>query len=292
MSRGRLHNAAVVVALCSLVVLCATTWISAQQNIDARRAAWPTTYPLMYVPSGQYLRPASLGYRTVLADLLYLWSIQYYGHTRTLEGRRWIEHIYDVITDLDPNFVDAYLIGSLIMSADMADPQMALRLLDKGIGQNPGEWILPLEAGFTAYMNAQQYERAAEYFQEAQRKGAPDYAERLRAHMFEMRGDVQTALELWYEAYVEAEQAGDERVAAIAYNHTYDLRVKLDLSRLEAALQRFEVEQGRPAPDLRSLVDAGHVDRRLLRNPNGSRYEYDPETGGLTDPDAGRQRSF
>jgi len=289
-SHGRLREVAVIAGLWLLVVACGAGWISAQQRLDARRGAWPTTYPLMYVPSGQYLRPASLGYRTVLADLLYLWSIQYYGHTRTLEGRRWLEHIYDVITDLDPQFIDAYLIGALIMSADMSDPQMALRLLDKGREQNPGEWILPLEAGFTAYMNAGQYDRAAGYFEEARRKGGPDFAERLEAHMFEMRGDLRTAFELWYEVYQEAEEEGDERVAAIAYNHTYDLRVRLDFQAINEALDRYEAERGSLPRSLRPLVQAGYLDRRLLENPNGTPYEYDPRTGELTDPDAGRQR--
>lgn len=286
----RFSNVAVVVVLWLVVVLCGATWISAQQRLDARRDSWPTTYPLMYVPSGQYLQPASLGYRTVLADLLYLWSIQYYGHTRTLEGRRWLEHIYDVITDLDPQFIDAYLIGALIMSADMSDPEMALRLLDKGREQNPDEWILPLEAGFTAYMNAEQYDRAARYFEEARRKGGPDFAERLQAHMLEVRGDLQTAFELWYDVYQEAEAEGDERVAGIAYNHVYDLRVKLDFRAIDEALQRFAVERGRPAPSLQALARAGYLDPGLLVNPNDTPYEYDPETGELRDPDAGRQR--
>jgi len=288
----RLRDAVVIASLWTLVFACGAGWIVSLQGLDARRAAWPTTYPLMYVPSGQYLRPASLGYRTVLADLLYLWSIQYYGHTRTLEGRRWLEHIYDVITDLDPQFIDAYLIGALIMSNDMSDPEMAMRLLDKGREHNPDEWILPLEAGFTAYMNADQYDRAREYFREAHREGGPDFAERLQAHMFEMEGNTQRALEAWSEVYREAEEEGDERVAAISYNHVYDLRVQRDFEVIDDALERFEVERGRRPGSLQGLVQAGYLDSRLLENPNGTPYEYDPETGELTDPDAGRQRSI
>ncbi len=35
---------------------------------------------LLYLPNGSYLKLASLGQAAVLADLIYLWAIQYYSN--------------------------------------------------------------------------------------------------------------------------------------------------------------------------------------------------------------------
>ena len=136
-------------------------WVVAQRAVDYRRDTWPDAYPLLFLPSGQYLKAASLGYRVLLSDIIYLWSIQYYGYHRTEEGRNYLWHIYDVMTELDPHFVDAYLVGALIMANDMSDAELAIELLEKGMEHNPGDWILPLDAGFYAYMALEDPARAA-----------------------------------------------------------------------------------------------------------------------------------
>jgi len=62
-----------------------------------------------------------------------------------------------VISELDPRYIDPYLIGALIMSAEAHQDEMALRLLDKGIAANPTEWILPFDAGFLCYDHLHDY---------------------------------------------------------------------------------------------------------------------------------------
>ena len=51
-----------------------------QGHIDARAADRPAVSPMLYLPSGKYLKVASLGFDELLADILYIWSIQYYGN--------------------------------------------------------------------------------------------------------------------------------------------------------------------------------------------------------------------
>jgi len=263
-------------------------WVVAQRAVDYRRDTWPEAYPLLFLPSGQYLKVSSLGFRVLLADVIYLWSIQYYGYHRTEEGRNYLWHIYDVITELDPHFIDAYLVGGLVMANDMADPGLAIELLEKGMEHNPDDWILPLDAGFYAYLELGQPERAAAYFDRAAAiPNAPPQIARLHAHMYEQAGDLEQSLQFWIEIYEGAE---DERVESIAWQHIYDLRVTLDLQFLEAAVGRFQTEQGRTPSSLRDLVDAGYLSGRPV-NPNGSPYVYNPITGQVTDPEAGQRRA-
>lgn len=278
---------ATLLALWLALAACATGWIAIQRSIDHTRNRWPQAYPLLFLPSGQYLRATSFGYRIVMADLIYLWSIQYYGHRRTPEGRAYLWHIYDVITELDPGFVDAYLIGGLIMSSDMSDPEMAVRLLEKGMESNEDTWILPLDAGFYCYLDLEDYARAATYFERAMKiPGAPPEIGRLRATMFQMAGDLLKSLQFWVEIY---QGATDEWVKSIAWQHIRDLRVKLDIRQIEAAIRRYQDERGRLPPSVGALLAAGYLYREPV-SPDGVPYTYDPSSGAVSDPRAGQRR--
>lgn len=267
-----------------LLLVCLAGWVLPQTSIDFRRARWREADALLFLPTGEYLQAASLGYQALVADALYLWSIQYYGHHRTAEGRKYLWRIYDVITDLDPLYQDAYLTGAMIMATDMADPELAIRLLEKGAANNPDDWIYPLDAGYYAWMDLDDPARAGEYFDRALEKlGVPGVVRRIRAGMDEMAGNLQAALGLWLEIYDEAVAAGDEHLEAISWQHVYDLKVDMDLELLNEALVRFRVARGRTPRVLEALVSEGFV-ATVPRSPDGSAYEYDSVTGRVTDP--------
>ena len=273
-------------------------WAGAQMATDRVREGWQDAYPLLFLPNGRYLAAASLGFRVLLADTIYLWSIQYYGHRRTVEGRTYLRHIYDTITDLDPQFIDAYLLGALVMASDMSDPEMAIELIDKGIGNNPDNWLLPLEAGWYSYMNLERYDQAERYYQQAMAiPGAPPWAARLRAHMIAQQGNLLAAVQEWEAIRRDAEAAGDPQTAAFAEQHVYDLSGQYVIEEIENAIGRFQEAEGRLPESLVVLVQTG----LLTTVPVNARYEpvnlnneplrYDPATGEVTDPSAERART-
>jgi len=235
------------------------------------------TAPLLYLPSGRYLQIAALGFDELLADALYLWSIQYYSNYDIADRYDYLEHIYkDVITELDPRYLDPYLIGSMIMTTEAQQPEMALRLLDKGIERNPDQWILPFEAGFTCYQTLKDYPRAARYFDVAQAvPGAPPIVQRFKAEMTRRAGDIRDSLQEWAAIH---EAATDEYIRTIAWNHVHDLRVQVDLEDLKAAIALVRERTGRPPSGLAALQAAGIL-REVPRDPEGHPYLYDPRTG-------------
>jgi tetratricopeptide (TPR) repeat protein len=277
--------------LWALLAVCVIGWTVPQTSMDYRRNRWVDSDSLLFLPTGEYLDAVSLGYQNMLADTLYLWSIQYYGHHRTAEGRRYLWRIYDVITDLDPKFQDAYLTGALVMALDMDDPNLAIELLEKGAANNPDDWIYWVEAAHYAWISLGEFERAAGYFDRAlEKEGVPAMIRRARAGVTAYAGDTQRALDLWVDIFRDAEAAGDERITAIAWQHIYDLDVAVDVERVDAAVAQYRAARGELPVTLADLVRA-----RLLpevpRTANDQEYIYNSATGSVTDPLANASRA-
>ena len=103
----------------------------------------PLGRELLYLPSPEMLKIMSLGNPGLAADVLYLWSIQYYSLFKPHERFLYLETIYNLITDLDPLYVDAYRVGALrrIAAAPVAPPERAERLeqvIFAGFTHEPG----------------------------------------------------------------------------------------------------------------------------------------------------------
>lgn len=251
-----------------------------QGRIEALAAGRPGGSPLLYLPSGKYLKAVSLGFDELLADLIYLWSIQYYGNYAIEDRYLYLERIYgQVITELDPRYLDPYLVGALIMTVEARQPEMALRLLDKGAARNPDAWILPFEAGFLCYNDLRDYPRAAAYFDKALRvPGVHPLVRRLRAEMLNRAGDQRTSLMEWAEIHATAT---DDYVRTVAWNHVHDLKVEVDLADLRSAVARFRETAGRAPRRLEELATAGLL-VPLPRDPENDSYLYDPATGEVS----------
>ncbi len=232
--------------------LCAVTGlllaVLVQSRIEGVRRS-SGVHPLLYLPSGKYLRVMALGFDGLLADVLYLWSIQYYGNYDIRDRYDYLEHIYDqVITELDPHYLDPYLIGALIMTSEARQPEMALRLLDKGFERNPDQWIMPFEHPLVRRLYAEMYNRA---------------------------GDKRTSLREWSEIY---QTSTDDYVRNVAWNHVHDLKVSVDVADLTDAVAGFRARHGRPPRRLQDLLASGLLGV-LPRDPEDRDYIYDPENG-------------
>jgi hypothetical protein len=77
-------------------------------------------------------RSPSFGFDNVLADWAFLNFVQYDGDTATRKavGYPLAPKYFDMITRLDPRFVDSYVFLSGIMSYQMGMPKEAIALMD------------------------------------------------------------------------------------------------------------------------------------------------------------------
>lgn len=236
------------------------------------------------LPSGKALQVLSFGYRNLAADLLFIWSIQFYSTYNITNRFDFLERIYNAITDITPSYREPYLIGSLIMVLEAKDVPMALRLLEKGSRQNPGEWIFDNDAGYYSYKYLKDYKRAERYFTKAAAKpDAPDFIKRMKAHMVYMSDDPQTAYRMWLDLY---RNAGSVLEKDSARNHLYQIKAENDLAQLQAKIAEFRQRFQRYPAALADLARSGFI-RDVPRDFYGKEYVYDPRLGTVS-----AQRTF
>ena len=90
----------------AVVVVCAvvTTWsgIHLERTVGTEHRS----KSLLLLPNGKHLKIVSLGQAPLLAELMYIWAIQYYSEYEREDRFRYVQHIFgDVIAVLDPQMV-------------------------------------------------------------------------------------------------------------------------------------------------------------------------------------------
>jgi len=247
-----------------------------KHEIDAiPRTAVPGS-SLIYVPSGKFLKAATFGYSSFLADVLFVWAIQYYGNPAIKDKFASFEHIFSILAELDPGWVDPYQVAALIAIYDARDVGLALKMYDLGASKNPGQWIFPIEAGHAAQYYLKDYALAKTYYKKAMEiPGAPAIAKRLFANAAFQTMDLKTAWETWSEVF---ETATDPQIRKIASNHLYRIKASSDIGALKEALRLYRVRYGQWPADLERLARGGYLSS-IPKDLDDKDYVYDPRTG-------------
>jgi tetratricopeptide (TPR) repeat protein len=266
--------------ICVILLSCAV-FMSLKVTIDGLPREKIPGSSIIYIPSGKYMKYASLGYSALLADIIYLWAIQYYSNYDIADRFDHMEHIFSIIAELDPNYLDPYEVGAVIAAYEANDLNLAFKLLDMGLDKNPDQWLFPFTAAHLAQMRGKDFEVARRYYKKAMAiEGAPGQTERLYANAAFMTMDYEAAWQSWLEIYQTTE---DERVKKIASNHLYQVKAAVDTEAITGVLEKYRDRFGRFPPDLNTLVRTGFL-ARLPLDLDGKDYEYDPQTGEVKAP--------
>jgi hypothetical protein len=252
--------------------------IPIQRRIDSRRANDPGAAEVLFLPSGKFLRPFSLGYEALLADIYWTRVVQYFGRKRLAHSTEFtlLGPLLQITTDLDPHLLIAYRFGSIFLAdkppQGAGQPQEALALLRRGIVANPDYWRLWEDVGFIYYWDLKDYPAAARAFQAgSERPGAMDWMRALAARVAAQGGQLATSKFLWSEI---AHQAGNEQIRKNAEDHLMAIKAEEDIAKLDELLALYNSRQGRPARSLQALVAAGYLGS-LPRDPSGVPYLLD-----------------
>jgi tetratricopeptide (TPR) repeat protein len=236
---------------------------------------------IIYLPTGKFLRYVTFGYSGLAADMIYLWAIQYYSDPAIVDRFQYLDHIFSIINELDPSYVDPYEIGALIAGQEAKDMKTAFKILDRGLEKNPDQWIFPFEAGHMAQMIMKDFNLAGEYFKKTMAiPGSPDFVKRLYANSLYKVADYKSSWETWFEIY---NTAPDERVKKIASNHLYQVKAAVDTKSLSQAVANFKERFGLFPADLDELARAGFL-TAIPKDLDGKDYVYEPKSGEVKAP--------
>ncbi|MBM3319108.1 MAG: hypothetical protein FJY73_00330 [Candidatus Eisenbacteria bacterium] len=243
---------------------------------EARRAATTLEQELAFYPSGRMLKPLASGFHNALADILWLRAIQYYGeHRKTDLVFDKAAHVFRVLTDLDPHFVEAYRFGALVVVEDARDPKSGYALLRKGILENPERWELPFDLAFHHFLQGE-HGWAASYFRRAARLNPENQrVARFAAFAEKRRGGLDASEEMWREILRTTE---NERFREAAEAALLGIQAARDTTALAEAARKFRDRTGIFPRSPEALVRAGLL-ARVPPEPFGERYVIHPVTG-------------
>lgn len=244
-------------------------------SLEQKRPPHVRAEELAYLPKGQYLRLASLGYRQIMADIIWLQAVQHLGaRTDTKQGYRWTYHAVDVLTDLDPTFVPAYQAAGTILGVWAGRTQESIAILKKGMQHNPEVWQLPFLIGYDYFYELCDPSSAARYLQiAAMLPGAPEYLPRLAARMAVEAGDPEAALE-FLERLVR--QTNDERLRTVLTERMKHVMQERNLRSLDAAVGRYSASYHKVPSTLEDMIAKKIIDA-IPADPFGGQYVLNAE---------------
>jgi tetratricopeptide (TPR) repeat protein len=263
-----------------VIVLLAGT-IVAERALQKVERVDPLGRKLLYLPSAEMLELVSLGNQGLLADALYLWSIQYYSKYQLHEQFLYLETVYELITDLDPLYQDAYRIGALIMQLPTTDVEThktaVICLYDKALRNMPDNYEIAEAAGWDMYVRYRDKPEALRYFRSA--AAVPGSPHRIKRFLAVWSNDeegwsFEDALEYWMEVRGEAETDYD---VAVCEKQIYRLHASRDEAALDSVLQNWKLRHGICANNWQEVVRAGWL-REVPVDYFGKDYRISPDT--------------
>lgn len=231
---------------------------------------------LLYFPSGNFLGEVCAGQRELVADILWLRAVQYYGsHRQTDRVYVWAKHLFRVITALNPLFVEAYRFGALVLATDAMQAEDGIDLLKRGWHENPRRWEIPFDLGFLYFLHRENLLAASYFRRAAALPGAGEQAARFAASAYGRGGREESARAMWSAMRDGATNPVAREIADYALK-------SLDLADTMAVLQRaadaHHAATGAPPRTVGDLVARGFLPA-IPADPFGRGFLLDPADG-------------
>lgn len=277
MGRTRPHGQVSAGWLAAALVALLGAAVGTQVVRDARYPRDVAAESVLYVPSGAVLDRLALSYDALLADVYWIRALQHFGGTR-LDPRRQKDYallypLLDITTTLDPHFNIAYRFGAIFLSeappGGPGRPDLAVKLLEKGLRARPGDWRYMQDIGFIHYWWLHDYRKAAEWFERgAAVEGAPFFLRSLAATTLAEGGDRASSRALWTALRDSAEHEW------LRENATWRLRqldALDDIDALTRIVERYVASGARLPFTWEAMIRAGYL-RAVPRDPTGTPY--------------------
>lgn len=264
-------------------ILAISVTIGSSQKLDQlenlRASSRYAETEMLYLPNGEALEAISLGYKNVLADLLWFNTINYFGkHYRSDKDYRWLEHSCDLVTQIDTRADYAYEFCGMMLAWEAQRGEEAVRLLERAVKQFPNDWRFHYYLGITVALFLGDDQRAQDNFKTGARlPGAPAFLGRLAAKKMATAGDLDQAVSFVSEL-IQNTADPTQRTAYI--DRLHELQHEQNIRALETAVQMYKENFHRAPTKIEDLVSAGIV-ANLGKDPFGGEYTLDPQNAQI-----------
>jgi len=257
-----------------LLVGLAGVW-QLQHDIDQQKNSIQTEQDQLALRSPRVMQAVSLEYAPLMAAIYWTRAVQYFGEKHRLHQANLdlLWPLLDITTTLDPHLMPAYRFGSMFLSdrppRGEGRPDLAVKLLERGIQANPDEWRLYQDLGNVYYFDAKNYVKASEAFAEGSKNPQAMIWMKIMAAKIAAEGESpETSYFLWQQVY---QSTKDPDVRKNAEEHIKLVKVELDLKEINRLADAFEQQAKRRPTRMNDLVQAGLL-KGLPSDPAGYPY--------------------
>lgn len=257
------------------LAISATSTAALRAGLDRIEDATERTAEPIYLPRSELLRPLSLGYHNVLADILWFRAISYFGkHYRSDRTYPWLAHICDLVTDLDPRAEHVYRFAGLILPWEAGEVDAGIEILEKGVRAIPDSWGLAYYLGFTYFFFKDDRERAAAHLQRAARlPGAHPGVTNLATVVTTEASGPEMAIAFLRDLDRNAES---KQIRSVIQRNMQDAAAAATIRALDERIEAFRSAMGRAPDSLAELVASGFL-AEVPRDLLGGHFEIGPD---------------
>jgi tetratricopeptide (TPR) repeat protein len=248
-----------------------------QHDIDAQRVSLSEERDDVLLRTGKLMKVMSLEYAPLLADIYWTRVVQYYGnkHAQRQANLELLWPLLDITTTLDPNLLISYRFGAMFLSqappAGAGRPDLAVKLIERGIQTNPDYWRLYEDLGFIYYFDLKDYKKASDAFLEGSKKPNAQLWMKVMAAKVAAEGEsLETSVFLWKDIY---NSTSDPSVKKNALMHLQLLKVKEDCKQLDLLADEYAKRFGKRPARMSELVQAGLL-QGIPGDPLGFAYIF------------------
>jgi tetratricopeptide (TPR) repeat protein len=268
------------IVLCAILAAGLTGVWRLQKRIDVQREAMSLDRQDALLWPGIVVKKLSLEYAPLAGAIYWTRAVQYYGESHRLsQGKlELLWPLLDVATTLDPHLLVAYRFGSTFLSAPFptgaGQPDLAIKLLERGIKENPDYWRFYQDMGNVYYFDMKDYPKASEAFEEGSKNPHSYIWMKVMAAKIAAEGQsLETSYFLWRDIY---QTATDKEVRENADKHLKIVKAQMDLRELDRLADEFEKQKKQRPTRMGDLVQAGMINVVPV-DPEGFAYVFGPD---------------
>lgn len=244
---------------------------SLNSNLAVLRKTHTLENSPLYLPEGRYIKLLTLGYNNFFSDILWFRTLNYFGK-QYVGGKdyRWLYHMCDLVTELNPNATHAYEFCATLLSWEAKDAELSNEILNKAIQNHPEHWRFWYYRGFNYWYFFEDYEKAQKDIEHASKLSTehPFLASLASKLLVNTSGDINQVIK-YLHSMLDA--SNDQIVSRALTEKLNSALITKDIVFLEEAVLRYEKQNGRLPEDISQLVE-DNIITKIPSSPTGSRY--------------------